>query len=68
MLTNKRDSHRRKLLSVLPRRTLEALSKHDKPATLKLSQLLTACVVNWDEAAVREAVERVIARSRVKDG
>jgi hypothetical protein len=63
MLTNKKDAARRKLLSTLPRRTLETLSRHERPWTLRLPQLRTACVGQWDEAAVRHAVERLFARA-----
>jgi hypothetical protein len=64
MLTNKRDAARRKLLSILPRPVLETLSRHERSWTLTMPQLLSACVEQWDETAVRAVLEKILVRTR----
>ena len=64
MLTNKKDAARRKLLSILPRPVLDTLSHHERPWTLTMPQLLSACVEQWDETAVRAALEKILVRTR----
>jgi hypothetical protein len=64
MLTNKQDAAKRKLLSILPRAALDTLSHHDRPWTLTMPQLLSACVEQWDETAVRIALEKILVRTR----
>ena len=64
MLTNKRDAARRKLLSILPRPALDTLSRHERPWTLTIPQLLSACIEQWDETAVRAALEKILVRTR----
>jgi hypothetical protein len=64
MLTNKRDAARRKVLSILPRPALETLSRHERPWTLTMPHLLSACVEQWDETAVRAALEKILVRTR----
>jgi hypothetical protein len=63
MLTNKKDAARRKLLSILPRPVLQTMSRHERPWTLTKPQLLTACIEQWDEEAVRDAVDKVLRRT-----
>jgi hypothetical protein len=67
MLTNKRDAARRRILTVLPRMTLQDLSLHERPWTLTRPALLTMCVERWNEDEVRAAVDRVITRASVVD-
>jgi hypothetical protein len=64
MLTNKRDATRRKVLSILPRKVLEDMSRHERPWTLTPRQLLNACVERWDETTVRDALEKILVRTR----
>jgi hypothetical protein len=64
MLTNKRDAARRKMLGILPRPVLQTMSMHERPWTLTLPQLLAACVEFWDEARVRDALEKILARTK----
>ena len=63
LLTNKKDAARRKLLSILPRPVLQTMSHHERPWTLTMPQLLTACVEQWDENAVRDALEKLLMRT-----
>ena len=64
MLTTKRDAARRKMLTILPRPVLETLSRHERPWTLTMPQVLSACVEQWDETAVRAALEKILVRAR----
>jgi hypothetical protein len=63
MISTKRDATRRKLLSILPRAVLQTLSHHERPWTLTTPQLLSACVEQWDETAVRDALEKLLMRT-----
>jgi hypothetical protein len=63
MKSNKNDAARRNLLSILPRKTLENMSMHERPWTLTKPQLLAQCLVHWDEGDVREAIELIFTRT-----
>jgi hypothetical protein len=63
LLTNKKDAARRKLLSILPRSVLQTMSRHERPWTLTTPQLLAACIEQWDENAVRDALEKLLMRT-----
>lgn len=63
MKTNKRDSTRRKILTILPRRTLDVLSRHERPHTLTLPQLLDECIKHWHTENVKDALDRVFHKA-----
>jgi hypothetical protein len=43
---------------------LDTLSHHERPWTLTIPQLLSACIEQWDETAVRLALEKILVRTR----
>lgn len=61
MIKNRKMAARRKLLKILPRETLEQLSKLDRPHMCTFEELVARCSENWDAVEVRDAIEKVLA-------
>jgi len=63
LISTKQDAAKRKLLSILPRSVLQTMSRHERPWTLTTPQLLAACIEQWDEKVVRDALEKLLMRT-----
>lgn len=62
MKSNRANAARRKLLRIMPRATLEAMSGYDRPHMWTLNELIDKCAERhvFDETEVRVQLEKLL--------
>ena len=63
MKSNRKEAARRKLLSIMPRSTLETLAEHERPWNLSRTDLIARSMERWDNEEIKAGIEKIVQQA-----